>query len=251
MMFRSEHTQPMNFSSLFSYAINLGKQVYVLSLLGNFLIIVATSSLAYVFYSYGLSLGVEESGLRTIAIFNNLLLISLTSANVFYLLLQQKKEKFLINAKDALINTLRVTPTIIVATLLYAIAVSMGIVLLVIPGLLLFAFFGLYAQTIVYERQGIISSLVRSWILVKGAFAKVFMSLLIIVVLTNIIIVLLATLGEGLINPDMYVVNLLIDVLAFLFIMPFIGAYYALLYLDCRANQEAFDFAMLKKTNIH
>src|SRR5690625_886623 len=166
MKFNSEHIQPMNLGDLFRRSIRLGKQVYFLSLPSNFLILCAVSSLAYLFYSYALRLGVEDAALSTIAIFNNLLFLSITGANIFYLLLQRSQRKILHVTKNALLNTLRITPTIIVATLLYAISVSMGLVLLIIPGLLLLAFFGLFAQVITLEGEGIVTSLLRSWELV-------------------------------------------------------------------------------------
>jgi|SRR5690625_897246 len=247
MRFSSKHVQPMPIGKLLKQSIKLGKQIFLLSLPSNILIIIGTSSLAYLFYSYGLNLGVETTSLATIAIFNNLLFISVTGANVFNLLLQNGQQKYLTIIKKSLWNTFKIIPTILVATLLYAISVSMGLVLLIIPGLLLLGFFGLYTQVITLESKGIVTSLTRSWQLVKGSLAKVFFSIFTILLITNLMIILLAVLGDGFINKDHFWINISADLLAYIFIMPFIGSFLALLYLDSRASQEAFDLTTLKE----
>lgn len=247
MRFRPKHTQPMTVGIMINQSFQLGKDIFLLSLPSNILIVILISSFTFFFYLYAEHVGVEPLTFNTINIFNNLLLISITTAYVFNLLLQNNKQSYLKVIKKSLLETLKIMPTIIIATFLYAVSVSIGLILLVIPGLLLFAFFGLYTQVIVIENKGVIASLTRSWKIVKDSFLKVFACLFSIIIMTNLIIILLSILGKKFFQPDHYLSNVFIDLMTYIFIAPFIGSLFALLYFNSRANQEAFDHVTLKQ----
>jgi ABC-type polysaccharide transport system permease subunit len=247
MRIESRHIQPMKMGALCKYAANRGKQVFLLSIPGNLLVLLLFSTILFGGFAYAESLGVEENTLYTLSIFNNLLFISLTSVNIFYLLTLKSEQAYFDQVKRALIKTLKVTPTLIVATLLYAIVVTLGLLLLIIPGLVLYAYLGLFAQTIAFENRGIISSLIRSRELVKGSFWKVFLSLLVLLLITNITVLIIGAIILSFLSNPVPMLEEGIYSVAYVLFMPFVGSFYALLYFDLRTRQEAFDYASFER----
>lgn len=247
MKIKSQHIQPMKMGMLFKYATEKGKQVFLLSIPGNLLILLIFSAILFGGFDYAESLGVDENTLYTLSIFNNLLFISLTSVNIFYLLTTNSEQPYFDQVKHALIKTLKVLPTLIVATLVYAIFVTLGLILLIIPGLVLYAYLGLFAQTIAFENKGIISSLIRSRELVRGSFWKVFFSLLILLLITNIIVLIVGTIILSFLPNTFLMLEEGIYSFAYVLFMPFVGSIYTLLYFDLRSRQEAFDYASFER----
>lgn len=242
MRMKSEQVQPMKLGEITKQAMAKGKEIFLVSIPGNLLILLIFSIVLFLGFDYAESLGVDEITLNTLSVFNNLLFISLTSVNIFYLLIINSDQPYFEQVKQALIKTLKVTPTVIVATLLYAILVTLGLILLIIPGLILYAYLGMFSQTIVFEDKGIVASLIRSRELVKGSFWKVFFSLLILLLITNIAVLLIgAVIFAFLINPFPMLEEGVYSVV-YTLLMPFIGSFYTLLYFDLRTRQEAFDY---------
>ncbi|HSJ17955.1 MAG TPA: hypothetical protein VK920_07670, partial [Solirubrobacterales bacterium] len=72
---------------------------------------------------------------------------------------------------------------LIVFGILFGIAVGIGFVLLIIPGLILLTFWCVGAPAIVVEREGPIGAFGRSWNLVRGDAWSVFAALLVILII--------------------------------------------------------------------
>lgn len=85
--------------------------------------------------------------------------------------------------------------------ILFGIAVGIGFLLLVIPGLVLITFWSLGAPSIVVEREGVIGAFGRSWNLVRGqawsVFATLIVVLLIVIVVAAVLIAIGAAIGTG------------------------------------------------------
>lgn len=84
--------------------------------------------------------------------------------------------------------------TYILATALYWLAVAVGLILLIVPGIIIAVRFSLYPYFIIDQNLGVIASLEKSWESVKGATWKVFCFSL---VSTLIILLGLLLLGVG------------------------------------------------------
>lgn len=85
--------------------------------------------------------------------------------------------------------------------ILFGIAVGIGFVLLVIPGLVLITFWCVGAPSIVIERQGVFDAFGRSWGLVRGqawsVFATLIVVLLIVIVVAAVLMAIGAAIGTG------------------------------------------------------
>lgn len=249
-MIETNHIQPMSAKELVRNSFENGKKVFLLSLLGNFLILAIFAALVLIFYSYIESLGVDNNTLYILAMFNNLIFISLTSVNIFYLLIGNQETSYLNQVKNSLIKLLLALATLIVSTLIYSILVIFGLTLLIIPGILIFTYFGLYSQAIAFEDEGIITSILRSRELIRGSFWKVFITLSILNLIVNIFIFLIGGLILLAVPIDSIWLEIGIITLTYLIIMPFVGSYYTLLYFDLRSRQEAFDYDEYEKRRV-
>src|SRR5690625_1534516 len=105
-MIETKHIPPMSTKELVRNSLESGKKVFLISLLGNFLILALFATLVLIFYSYIESLGVDNNTLYILAMFNNLIFISLTSVNVFYLLICNQEIYYLIQIKNKIIRLL-------------------------------------------------------------------------------------------------------------------------------------------------
>lgn len=90
--------------------------------------------------------------------------------------------------------------TFIVASILYGLAVSIGLVLCIIPGLIAAIFFSFYGYYVLDRGTGATESLGSSWNLVKANFGSV-LGLLILAILLNFVGVLLCGIGVLVTGP--------------------------------------------------
>ncbi|HLR80819.1 MAG TPA: hypothetical protein VK119_09640 [Bacillota bacterium] len=247
MKINKQHIQPMKLSTLLKYTKETGKGVFLLSVPGNILILVLSTAVLFAFFDYVDAVGMNENGLHTLTIFNNVLLIGLTCVHIYYLLLGNHKLSFWNQVKQSLIKTLKILPTLIVATFVYALFVTIGLFLLIIPGLILYAYLGIYSQTIAFENKGMLSSLLRSRDLVKGSFWKVFCILIILLLSTNIVVSIMGIVSSVFLPNSSLVFEIGVYSVAYLPIMPFIGSMYAFLYFDLRSRQESFDYQVFEQ----
>jgi hypothetical protein len=73
------------------------------------------------------------------------------------------------------------------AAIIYGLAVLVGFVLIIIPGLIFMTWFSLFAPSIVVERQGVFASMTRSHDLVRGDGWRVFGVLVVTVIIAGIV----------------------------------------------------------------
>lgn len=90
-----------------------------------------------------------------------------------------------------------VVAPLILAGLLVGIAVAIGFVLLIVPGLILLTIFSVVAPAIVLERKGVIESLGRSRELVRGNGLQVFAVILVVFLLTFVLAALIGGIGAA------------------------------------------------------
>jgi hypothetical protein len=98
----------------------------------------------------------------------------------------------------------QVTPvlgTLVGASILYGIAVGIGFVLLIVPGLILLTIWAMLAPAIVIEKRGVIEAFGRSRELVKGygwpVFGVIIVAALITAIATLILLAIAAAIADG------------------------------------------------------
>lgn len=127
--------------------------------------------------------------------------------------------------------------TLIAIDLIFGVAVALGFVALIVPGVLLFVFLGLAAPVVEIEHRGVRAALRRSIRLVRGHFWLVFMVLVPIELfsdgLTN-----LATAGAHALLGDSLLGEWLADTATNIVLTPFYAVAAVLLTLDLIADKE-------------
>jgi hypothetical protein len=138
-----------------------------------------------------------------------------------------------------------------VGSLLYVGAMSIGFILLLIPGIYLFTRFALYGQAIIIEGKGPVSAFGRSTDLIKGSWWRSFAIIALIIILMSILsnigsfpLSLLSSLlfGESFIGLAMEIV--LTTPITFL-VAPFTMIALTLFYYDLRIRQENLDLKLM------
>lgn len=121
--------------------------------------------------------------------------------------------------------------------ILFAIGVTIGFLLLIVPGLILITFWSVGAPAIVVERLGPIGAFGRSWRLVRGQAWSVFATLLLvllIVIAVGIVLGILATpIGDG--DAATYVAAIISSVIT----APVFSLAVTVLYYDLRDEGTA------------
>ncbi len=131
--------------------------------------------------------------------------------------------------------------------LLSGIAIVLGFILFVIPGLILWIWFAFVPQTVIIDGEGGVSAMKRSKYLVKGFFGKTFILNILIFVAISLITGVISystaklmpfeqysdALGSGAAN----VISVLLE--------PFRIAAMTLLYYDFRIRKEGFDLEIM------
>jgi len=141
---------------------------------------------------------------------------------------------------------------IIVMTVLGTLAVAIGFVFLVVPGIIIGCGIAVGASALVVEGLGATDAMNRSWNLTKGHRWKVFG-----VLLVSVVVVYMMTIAAGVVaglfgifaaSDSMAGLVLLGVVTAVLsvFIYPFIYCSVTVLYYDLRVRKEAFDLEVLE-----
>lgn len=144
---------------------------------------------------------------------------------------------------------------ILLAALLISVAMGVGLVLCVVPGVLLALFFALTIPAIVTENLNTFDGMKRSWSLVSGNLGKVFLVGLILFLINFVIGALFGTVG-GLVggfalrdNPvAAQVLQQTINIIPQILTMPIAAAAWILLYYDLRIRKEGFDLEMLAQS---
>jgi uncharacterized membrane protein len=120
---------------------------------------------------------------------------------------------------------------LIVAGILYGLAVTVGFILLIVPGLLFLTWFALYAPVIVVEKRGIFDAFTRSRELVRGNGWRVFGVIVVTFILQSVIQSLLSQIG---INADSLALRLILSVVAGVITAPISALAASVVYFQLR-----------------
>lgn len=139
--------------------------------------------------------------------------------------------------------------TIILAAICFALAVGVGLVLLVVPGLILMVSLYMFLPAILLDGKGIVESLTHSHKLVWGNWWRtasiVTIAFIVVYVLFLVIgIVLGIAIGFASADPaSLFLANLVTSVLGGLLVMPFFTALYVEIYRDLKMRKSGGDLA--------
>jgi hypothetical protein len=120
--------------------------------------------------------------------------------------------------------------------ILKGLAVLVGFVLLIVPGLILLTIWAVTAPAIVVERVGVIDAFSRSWDLVRGQAWMVFAIILLTFLITQAITYLFGAIGEGIGD---FVGYLIFQAIAGAITAPIGGLVAAILFFDLGGGQGA------------
>ncbi len=126
---------------------------------------------------------------------------------------------------------------LIVIDVIYGLLVSVGFVLLVVPGILAFAYLGLAAPVVEIERYGVRAALIRSIRLVRGSFWVVVAVLVPIEMVGDVLITLTTELFQDLFGQSL-LAEWLADTLSNIAFTPFYAVAAVLVTLDLIAVKD-------------
>jgi hypothetical protein len=127
-------------------------------------------------------------------------------------------------------------PALIGNGILKGIAVAIGFVLLIVPGLILLTIWAVTGPAIVVERQGVIDAFRRSWELVRGQAWMVFAIILLTLLLTQAVTYLLGAIGDGVADTAGYII---FQAIAGALTAPITGLVAAILFFDLGGGATA------------
>jgi hypothetical protein len=119
---------------------------------------------------------------------------------------------------------------LIVLSLLVGIGITLGLILLVVPGLFLWTVWAVAAPSLVIERRGVLTAMGRSRELVRGHGWRVFGVILVVLVLALLAAILVGVLASGLGDGGVAVVQWAANVI----VSPFTALVSAVLYFSLR-----------------
>jgi hypothetical protein len=133
------------------------------------------------------------------------------------------------SAGDLLSAARGAVPTLILASIVWAIALFFGFVLLIVPGLILLTIWAVFAPAIVIERVGVFESFGRSRQLVKGNGWQVFGTIILAFLILILFSIVMVAIGTG-IGGDtgQAIFNTVASVLA----APVVALVVSILYFD-------------------
>lgn len=143
---------------------------------------------------------------------------------------------------------LRRTHSILWLLLLMGIAVALGFIALIIPGIILYVRFAFGTSALVVEGSKGSKALSRSFRLAKGHFWKILGILILSWLVSQLaagIIALPFTLGSAATDSAAFVIRGIGTALAAVITRPFAGIVIVLLYFDMRIRKEGFDLALM------
>jgi hypothetical protein len=127
--------------------------------------------------------------------------------------------------------------TLTLAGLLAAIAITVGLVLLIVPGLVLLTFWLLIVPVIMLEGAGVTRSFGRSYELVRGHGWSVF-GVIILTVLVLVLVNILVGIFDAAFD-DNWLVRVLLDIASQTLTAPFVAAAWTMTYYRLRALKTA------------
>ncbi|HWM10237.1 MAG TPA: glycerophosphoryl diester phosphodiesterase membrane domain-containing protein [Solirubrobacteraceae bacterium] len=140
---------------------------------------------------------------------------------------------------------------LLVSYIVFVIIVSIGTILLIIPGIFLATKLSMTFAALVFERKGPFGALGRSWTLTRNNFWRVFGTLLIVAIITFVFqLVVGGIIGAILGGADASelaaaVVTTLLNVIMLAVTYPLWAAVVSVVYYDLRVRNEGFDLQLL------
>jgi hypothetical protein len=144
----------------------------------------------------------------------------------------------------------RVLP-LIVAYIVVVVIVSLGILLLIVPGVFFAVKLSMTFAALVFERKGPFSAMGRSWSLTNGNFWRTFGALLVVFLITFILQLVLVGVISGILGASdsseiaVAIILTLVNLLALAATYPLWAAVVSVIYYDLRVRNEGFDLQLL------
>ena len=134
---------------------------------------------------------------------------------------------------------------ILAAGIVFGLTVTVGAILLIVPGIILMVSLAWYSAPLMIERTGPMVSLGRSWRLVSGQRGRLFLAgllfFLIQLVVFGVVVLILSFLFTGLFGASFEYANYLALRLVTWVTIPLNAAFVTVVYLDLRVRQEGLD----------
>ena len=131
--------------------------------------------------------------------------------------------------------------SVLLVAVLVGIAVGVGFILLIIPGIIFLVFLSVSEPALIVENRRGTEALKRSWNLVRGHFWHALVVILIAAILTGIVQGILTAIGG-----HNWFVRWIFSAIAQILTSPFSALVTVLLYLDLRARKEALTAERLR-----
>lgn len=129
---------------------------------------------------------VNVYGVLLLTLFGSLVISALTQAAMTRATVMEAEGR-VAGLGESLAAGFRVLLPLIVLSIVYGIAVFLGLILLIVPGIILWLMWSVSVSALVEERRGIFASLARSAQLTKGSRWKIFGIFLVILVISWLI----------------------------------------------------------------
>ena len=142
---------------------------------------------------------------------------------------------------------------LLVTYVIWIVIVSIGTILLIIPGIFLATRLSMTFAALVFERTGPFGSLGRSWQLTKGNFWRTLGTLVVVFLITFVLQLVLGGIAGGILGASdsgefaVAVVLTLVNVLTLVVTYPLWAAVVSVLYYDLRVRNEGFDLQLLAR----
>ena len=138
----------------------------------------------------------------------------------------------------------RVAAVAVAAAVMWAM-IGVGMILLIVPGVLLYARLSVAQTAVVLEDAGPLAALRRSWELTRAARLRVLGVSLVLLTL-SVALTWSVSIGVGWVAPDrLPVLERLAGTVASALVMPLTSAVTMVLYYDLRIRSEGYDIALL------
>jgi len=125
-------------------------------------------------------------------------------------------------------------PALVVFGILFGIGVTIGLILIIVPGLILLTFWSVGAPAIVVERAGPLEAFGRSWRLVRGDAWPVFGVLLVMLLFIIVIGVVLSIIATPIGNGAIIVANIISNVIT----APLFAIAVSVMFFDLGGGRE-------------
>jgi hypothetical protein len=151
-----------------------------------------------------------------------------------------------VDIRHALLHTASRLPSIIGALILRGLAMVLGLIALLVPGVYIALRTFAATAAVVLEGESASGGVSRSWRLGKGEVGKIFTTMLLAWLIYIVLFVVLLILVGIIVGQNPVLVPILTAVML-AFVYPFTGVVTTLLYYDLRVRHEGFDLELLAR----